>query len=245
MTRALTVKNAGKDYKSSGKTIKALSGVDLSVEKNEFVCVVGPNGCGKSTLLKIAGGILEHSSGDVNVIKKTAYLPQSPSLLPWRTIEDNMMLPAEIRKTGTKTARNKARKMLQEFDLSEFAETYPRALSGGMQQKAVLIRSVLTNPRLLLLDEPFSALDAITRVNMQSWLLDLWQKSRPAVVCVTHDIREAIFLSDTIYVMSGRPGTIKERLEVDLPRPRKHRHLHLEKAKKLEKRLNVLLGVKG
>jgi ABC-type nitrate/sulfonate/bicarbonate transport system ATPase subunit len=162
-------------------------------------------------------------------------------LLTWGSDRQKLILDQDIKRKPEKTAGKNADKLLEEFGLSEFSSYYPHALSGGMQQKVSLLRTALQAPRLMLLDEPFSALDAITRTQMQKWLLDLWQKRRPSVICVTHDIREAIFLADTIYVMSGHPGRVIKVIKTGLKRPRQSAQMHSEKAKKLEKELSRLL----
>lgn len=219
---------------------EALGPVDISVDKGEFVCLIGPNGCGKSTLLKTIAGIIEPTSGSVSSAT-VAYLPQESSLLPWRTLAANLSLPADIKGQDSKEAKTKAKKLLKEFDLHRFADFYPHTLSGGMQQKAALLRTMMQKPGLLLLDEPFSALDAITRSQMQMWLIELWAKARPAVVCVTHDVRETVLLADTIYVLSARPAMVKEKITVSLPRKNRADHMHEKRAADLQKRVNKLL----
>jgi ABC-type nitrate/sulfonate/bicarbonate transport system ATPase subunit len=221
--------------------VNALSPTDISVNKSEFLCIIGPNACGNSTLLKIIAGICEQTGGTLKSVPEAAYLPQQSSLLPWRSVRQNLLLAQDLKDKPEKTAGKNADKLLEEFGLSEFSSYYPHALSGGMQQKVSLLRTVLTDPKLMLLDEPFSALDAITRAQMQKWLLNLWQKRRPSVICVTHDIREAIFLADTIYVMSGRPGRVIKVIKTGLKRPRRAAQLYSERAKKLEKELSRLL----
>lgn len=237
MKKLLEIKGISKVYGG----VNALSATGISVNKSEFVCIIGPNGCGKSTLLKIIAGIIEPTGGTLKSVPLTAYLPQQSSLLPWRSVRQNLLLAQDLKSKPEKTAGKNADKLLEEFGLSEFSSYYPHALSGGMQQKVSLLRTALQAPRLMLLDEPFSALDAITRTQMQKWLLDLWQKRRPSVICVTHDIREAIFLADTIYVMSGHPGRVIKVIKTGLKRPRQSAQMHSEKAKKLEKELSRLL----
>ncbi|HEX5456179.1 MAG TPA: ABC transporter ATP-binding protein [Candidatus Saccharimonadales bacterium] len=237
MKKLLEISGISKNYGE----VHALSAVDLSVGKNEFVCIIGPNGCGKSTLLKIIAGISEATSGSLKSVPLAAYLPQKSSLLPWQTLRQNLLFPQKLKAAPDKKAEDRADRLLKEFGLSEFSGYYPHALSGGMQQKAALLRTVMIKPKLMLLDEPFSALDAITRAQMQKWLLDLWQKDRPSVICVTHDIREAILLADTIYVMSGRPGKVIRVIKTDMKCPRDQARMHSERAKKLEKELSSLL----
>lgn len=214
MAAQLEVKDLSKVYDEPGSALEVLSSINLTLNKDGFVAIIGPNGSGKSTLLKLIAGIEQPTAGQVTGASQAAYLPQRPSLLPWRTVEQNLMLPGEVRKTSPRPSRAKIKKLLKDFGLLEFAAFYPRALSGGMQQKVALLRTVLCDPSLLLLDEPFAALDAITRLELQQWLLDLKRRLHSSVICVTHDIREAVFLADTIYVMSQRPGRIKRKFTV-------------------------------
>jgi ABC-type nitrate/sulfonate/bicarbonate transport system ATPase subunit len=194
--------------------VEVLSAVSFALAKEEFIAIIGPNGSGKSTLLKLLAGIEAPTAGKISSAGQAAYLPQQLSLLPWRTVEQNLSLPDDVRRTSPRQSPADIRKLLKDFGLLEFAAFYPRALSGGMQQKVALLRTVLCSPSLMLLDEPFAALDAITRLELQRWLLDLKRRTRSSVVCVTHDIREAVFLADTIYVLSQRPGRIKRKFSV-------------------------------
>ena len=241
MPSTLTVRNVGKTYKANGNETSALSNVNLEVKPREFVSVIGPNGSGKSTLLKIIADILQTSSGTVAMAGVPAYMPQDHALLPWRTVEENLLLPCDVKRIPRETMRGKVRGLLNEFGLEKYARRYPASLSGGTRQKITLLRAVLQDNALLLLDEPFAPLDAITRLETQTWLMALLEKTRSSVLLITHDIREAIYLSDTIYVLSSGPGTIRERLTVHLPRPRNHSHLQTRDALELEKRLFSLL----
>ena len=231
MSSVLRVSDLSKVYTAQNKSITALSRIDISVNSGEFVAIIGPNGSGKSTLLKIIAGILPPSTAAVaDWPSEQSYLPQGNSLLPWRTVEENLYLEADVKNISREKIKSRAEKLLKEFGLLEFASLYPSSLSGGMQQKLALIRSVLYNPSLLLLDEPFAALDALTRIEAQQWLLRLWQKNKPSVILVTHDVKEAVFLADTIYVLSSRPGKIKKKFTVDK-----------KQSDKLEKQLFSLL----
>ncbi|MDP3965232.1 MAG: ABC transporter ATP-binding protein [bacterium] len=241
MPSILTVRNVGKTYKANGNETSALSNVNLEVRPGEFVSVIGPNGSGKSTLLKIIADIIQTSSGTVAMAGVPAYMPQDHALLPWRTVEENLLLPCDVKGMPRKHVRGKVRGLLNEFGLEQYARRYPASLSGGTRQKIALLRAVLQDNALLLLDEPFAPLDAITRLETQTWLLSLVEKTHSSVLLITHDIREAIYLSDTIYVLNPRPGTIKEKLPVPLPRPRNHGHLQTRDALELEKRLFSLL----
>jgi len=241
MSAQLTVHGLSKLYEAGKKKIHALSGINLEVNAGEFVSVIGQNGSGKSTLLKIIAGVVAPTSGTVVQGGATSYMPQDHALLPWRTVEENLLLPSDIRNIPRESMRKKVGDLLAEFGMSEYAGLYPASLSGGMRQKIALLRTALQNHPLLLLDEPFAPIDAITRLEMQSWLLSLVGKMHASVLLITHDIREAIFLSDTIYVL-GRSGTIKEKIAVPLRSPRTHEHLQTPEALALERKLRSLLA---
>lgn len=218
----LKLKNVTKVYTQASRSVRALSAITLTLRPEECVVIIGPNGSGKSTLLKLVAGIEQPTSGTITTPVQPAYLPQRPSLLPWRTVEQNLLLPHDVQKIVPRPSSDDIRKLLKDFGLLEFRAFYPHALSGGMQQKVALLRSVLTSPSLLLLDEPFASLDAITRLELQRWLLELKRKTRSSLVCVTHDIPEAILLADTLYVMSERPGRIKQKFTIPQKRSEQH-----------------------
>ena len=213
----------------------AVEAITLRAEPGEFIAIVGPSGCGKSTFMKLATGLRMPSKGTVLIdgrqvsgpLKITGMAFQSSSLLPWRTTLDNVLLPLEIVephrsnfRSQRATFADKARKLLQSVGLGGYEDKFPWQLSGGMQQRASICRALVHEPKMLLLDEPFGALDAFTREDLWCVLRDLWSAQRFTVVLVTHDLREAAFLADTVYVMSKRPGRIVARREIDLPRPR-------------------------
>ncbi len=245
----LSVQGVTKTYQDRRKIVEALSPIDLAVAQGEFVTMIGPSGCGKSTLFNIIAGVDEPTSGTVaidgNAKSKRAglsgYMPQQPLLLPWRTVEENVLLGLDVRRVPRKQAQQDALELLKRFGLADFAQNYPTTLSGGMRQRVALLRTVLFNPSFLLLDEPFGALDALTRLSLQMWLLDLWQSLHASVLFITHDVREALLLSDRIYVLSARPARVLRVVEVDLPRPRRQEHLALERAVRLEQELVDLL----
>lgn len=224
----LTISALGVTYATRGGPLRALDRVDLSIAEGEFVTVLGPSGCGKSTLLKIVAGLLAPSEGTVEVGGKRVRGPQAEvgivfqqaTLLPWKTVLENVLVP--IRALGRPTAdyRDKAMDLLRLVGLASFADNYPSELSGGMQQRVGIARGLMNDPRLLLMDEPFSALDAMTRERMAAELQGIWMKTGKAVLFITHSIQEAITLSDKIVVLSERPGRVVEVLSVDLPRPR-------------------------
>ena len=210
--------------------VLAVQGVDFAVHAAEFLTIVGPSGCGKSTLLNIIAGLDEPTSGRILVDGASitgrqryfGYMFQKDLLFPWRRVRDNVAIGLEVLGTPRAEARARALDILRRFDLDAFAEKYPAQLSGGMRQRVALMRTLLCEREILLLDEPFGALDALTRSIMQEWLLGIWEKDHRTVIFITHDIEEAVFLSDRILTMSARPGRIKGEVTVDLPRPRDH-----------------------
>jgi ABC-type nitrate/sulfonate/bicarbonate transport system ATPase subunit len=212
--------------------VTALAGLDATIARGEFVTVVGPSGCGKSTLFNIVAGLEEPDAGGVlrfegrschaaDLLGQVSFMPQRDLLLPWRNVVDNAILALEVEGVPRLKARAKALQMLPEFGLTGFEAQYPHQLSGGMRQRVALMRTFLFERDLMLLDEPFGALDALTRAMMQRWLLDVWQKYRRTILFITHDVDEAIFLGDRVLVMTARPGSVKLEQVVDLPRPRK------------------------
>ncbi|MDO8211698.1 ABC transporter ATP-binding protein [Conexibacter sp. CPCC 206217] len=230
MALPITFEHVDKRYAlKSGASLTALSDATLSLREGTFTTIVGPSGCGKSTLLHIAAGLVPYEEGSVRIGDEFVERPnpnvgmmfQSPVMLPWRTVIKNLMLPFELLKLSDEKAyRERAHRMLSTVGIDQFADAYPRELSGGMQQRAALARVLLTSPQVLLLDEPFSALDEFTRESLNMELLSLWAELLPTVCLVTHNISEAVMLSDTIVVMSARPGRIIGEIEVPLPRPR-------------------------
>ncbi|WP_048428552.1 ABC transporter ATP-binding protein [Methylobacterium indicum] len=213
-------------------TVKALSGLSARVGRGEFVTVVGPSGCGKSTLFNIVAGLEEPDPGGAlrfegrschaaDLLGRVSFMPQRDLLLPWRNVIDNAILALEIEGRPRKEARAEAMRMLPEFGLAGFEAQYPHQLSGGMRQRVALMRTFLFERDLMLLDEPFGALDALTRALMQRWLLDVWQRHRRTILFITHDVDEAIFLGDRVLVMTARPGALKLEQRIDLPRPRR------------------------
>ncbi len=224
----LKIDNVYKEYEGrNGKTV-ALNGVNLDIKENEFICVVGPSGCGKSTLLNIIAGLLEPTSGaaylDGKKIEGTGVergvVFQQYALFPWRTVLKNVMFPLEMRKTPKAEAEEIARKYIKSVGLEGFENSYPKELSGGMRQRVAIARAYAANPEVLLLDEPFGALDAQTRVQLQTELLETWQKEKKTCFFITHDVDEAIILAQRVIIMSARPGRIKKIVDIDIPYPR-------------------------
>jgi ABC-type nitrate/sulfonate/bicarbonate transport system ATPase subunit len=213
--------------------MKVLKGISLEAGNEEFVSILGPSGCGKSTLFEIISGLLKPDEGIVSIdgmdfrgkTGRVSYMPQKDLLLPWKKIIDNVGLPLILKGKSQGEARRIAYDYFDAFGLSGFEYAYPIQLSGGMKQRAALLRTYLFASDIMLLDEPFGALDAITRSKIHVWLLDIWEKFKPTVLFITHDIDEAIFLSDRIYILSERPATIKEVIHVSIKRPRSKKTL--------------------
>lgn len=226
---AVSVRNASKSFaRSDLPPVEAIDDISLDVALGEFVVIVGPSGCGKSTLLNIIAGLAEPDIGSVSLqgddnaerIGRVAYMHQIDLLLPWRNVLSNATLGLEIAGIPRADADAKATELAQRFGIADFLNAYPATLSGGMRQRVALLRAVLPDRDVLLLDEPFKALDAITRAELQRWLSDVLDRTNRATVMVTHDVEEALMLGDRVLVMSPRPGRILLELDVDLPRPR-------------------------
>ncbi len=217
-----------KTFRSDAGDITALEGINFDVAPQEFISIVGPSGCGKSTLLRCLGGLITPSDGEVRIggdlvtapDERIGYVFQRAVLLPWRRVIDNVMLPFEIMRRPTSEDRYKAHEVLEMVGLGDYLKHRPGELSGGMQQRVSVARALAVEPSILLMDEPFGALDAQTREQMNLELLRIWRESQTTVVFVTHDIGEALFLSDRVMVMSARPGRVQDVIDVDLARPR-------------------------
>jgi ABC-type nitrate/sulfonate/bicarbonate transport system ATPase subunit len=226
--RNVEAREVQKVFRVDGRLVTALSGVSIRAGMGEFVVLIGPSGCGKSTLLNIVCGLMEPDSGEVlldgrPVRDRTGlfgYMLQKDLLLPWRTVLENAILGPEIAGLDIRAAREEAHGLLPLFGLEGFQNSYPATLSGGMRQRAALLRTFLCRKEVMLLDEPFGALDALTRRQLQQWLLEVWRGFRQTIIFVTHDVDEAVYLADRVYVMTPRPGRIRLDLEIPLPRPR-------------------------
>lgn len=222
------MRNVGVTYASARGSVVALDDVSFDLGEAEFVSILGPSGCGKSTLLKCVAGLEKPTTGTITIGGAALSGPpeglgvvfQRDILLDWRTVLDNVLLVAEFQKRDIEALRPEARRILARFGLEAFADRYPWELSGGMRQRASICRALLTDPSLLLMDEPFGALDAMTRDDLNIELARLWQETRKTVMFITHSIAEAVFLSDRVVVMSRNPGRIVEIIDIDLPRPR-------------------------
>jgi len=230
----LSVEGVSKEYHVRGKKVLALDSIDLAVAQGEFVTVVGPSGCGKSTLLNLIVGLLRSSSGRIlfrgdpinGICTEIGYVTQKDNLLPWRTLIENVEIALEIRGIENSARRQRAEELIGQVGLSGFEDHYPHELSGGMRQRANIIRTLIYDPELILMDEPFGPLDAQTRVVLQDQLLKLWLASRKTIVFITHDLVEAITLADRVVLMTSRPGRIKSIENVTIPRPRNVFQIH-------------------
>jgi ABC-type nitrate/sulfonate/bicarbonate transport system ATPase subunit len=224
----LQVDGLSKNFSRGRDQLRVLQGISLDAHEGEFIAIIGPSGCGKSTIFNILAGLIYPDGGNIflegqkvqNLRGRMAYMQQKDLLLPWRNTLDNAILGIEIQGRPKNLARQEARELLKIFELEGFEDRYPQELSGGMRQRVALMRTILCKKDILLLDEPFGALDAITRRIMQRWLLSIWGQFGPTVLLVTHDVDEALLLADRIYVMTARPASIKGSLQVELGRPR-------------------------
>jgi NitT/TauT family transport system ATP-binding protein len=228
----IVFQNVSKSFKSAGSRMLALDGVNLKIGEREFVSILGESGCGKTTLLRIAAGLVKPSSGQITIDGRPVKRPgremgfvfQQPVLLEWRTVLENILLPIEIFGLDTKEYRGKALELIHLMGLAGFEAHFPLQLSGGMQQRVAIARALIFSPSVLLMDEPFGALDAITREQMNSELLKVWSATSCTALFITHDIAEAAFMSDRVVLLGSRPGRVKRIFDIDLPRPRTLEH---------------------
>lgn len=225
--------------------LKILDELSFSVRPGEFISILGVSGSGKSTIFRLITGLDKPLAGDITLegninedrLGKVGYMPQQDLLLPWRTILENAYLPLEIKGIDKQTAYKQIKSLLREFGLEGTDDKYPSELSGGMKQRVAFLRAVLSGNPLLLLDEPFSALDAITKLSMQEWLLDQWRKRQSTILFITHDVDEALFLSDRIFLLKNKPVTAIEEIEIPLHRERTRTDLHHPEMLELKERL--------
>lgn len=244
-------RHISKTFKGKDRAVSALEDVSFQVLPGEFITIIGASGSGKSTLFNLAVGLLEPDVGEIlidgekplNRAGKLGYMPQRDLLLPWRSVLDNMLIPSEIQGISKEQSRKKAIEMLPHFGLKTFENEYPSTLSGGMRQRAALLRTWLTGRSTLLLDEPFGALDALTRKVLQNWLLKVWQEFERTIMFITHDVEEAVYLADRVVVLSARPGKIKRDIKINLPRPRHHSIIAEPEFGYLARELLIELGV--
>ncbi len=234
MAPLLTLEAVKKEFHVRGKTVLALDNINLALEEGEFVTVVGPSGCGKSTLLNLIVGLLQASSGRIlfrdrpinGINPEIGYVTQKDNLLPWRTLLENVEIALEIRGVEKSQRRRRAEELIGRVGLNSFETHYPHELSGGMRQRANIIRTLIYDPELILMDEPFGPLDAQTRIVLQGQLLKLWYASKKTIVFITHDLVEAITLADRVVMMTSRPGRVKDVATVPIARPRDVYRIH-------------------
>ncbi|MEW6287708.1 MAG: ABC transporter ATP-binding protein [Chloroflexota bacterium] len=240
-TPILTIRNLTTVFPDENGGLRALRDVSFDVHPREFICVLGPSGSGKTTLLRIVAGLLQPTDGQVTFARRQqpriGMVFQQANLMPWRTVIQNIMLPLEIHGVGNHAAQKKAREMIELVGLQGFEDSLPRDLSGGMAQRVAIARALIHDPDLLLLDEPFGSLDALTRERMWTELSRIWQARQKTVIMVTHSISESLFLADRVLVLTQRPGTLKLDLNVDLPRPRRDEMRYTAHFGKLARRL--------
>ena len=227
---SLELKNLCKTYADGveGETVEALKDINLAVKSGEFLSVIGPSGCGKTTMLRVISGLEEPSSGDVLINGERLIEPwlqvgfvfQEYALFPWRTVSENIEFGLELKDIPRKERRERALSYIYKFGMKGFEDKYPKELSGGMKQRVAIARTLINDPAIILMDEPFGSLDSQTRNVLQEFLFDVWQSSQKTVIFVTHNIDEAVFLSQRIVGFSKRPGSIKSSIEIDIPKPR-------------------------
>ena len=228
LTPKVVIKDVKKVYEGRNGPVVALNGANLEIQDNEFICVVGPSGCGKSTLLNILAGLLEPTSGEILVDGKPVegtsvdrgVVFQQYALFPWLTVKKNVEFGLKLQKKSKEECEAIAMKYIKMVGLEKFTNSYPKELSGGMKQRVAIARAYAVNPSLLLMDEPFGALDAQTRTQLQTELLKTWEEEKKTCFFITHDVEEAILLASRVVVMSARPGRIKEVIDIDIPYPR-------------------------
>jgi NitT/TauT family transport system ATP-binding protein len=245
----LEVKGLGKTFASAQGKVVALNDISFKTHRRELVCVIGPSGCGKSTLIRILAGLENHTSGEVLLDGKPVNGPgpergmvfQGYTLFPWLTVKKNLMFGLEMNNIGHDAAEAEARQWLDLLGLTKFANAYPHQLSGGMKQRVAIGRALANKPRILLMDEPFGALDAQTRIKMQNHLLEIWRNIDITILFITHDLDEAVLLADRILVLKAHPGEIQELIEVPVPRPRSALQINSPEFQATKRRLEQLI----
>ena len=250
-TPRIELRHVSKIFSGIDRAVPALKDVSLQVMPGEFVTIIGASGSGKSTLFNLCVGLLEPDDGEILIDGETpdnragmvGSMPQRDLLLPWRSVLANVVIALEIQGASKEESRQKALEMLPHFGLEAFENEYPSALSGGMRQRAALLRTWLMGRSTLLLDEPFGALDALTRKELQNWLLGVWQEFERTVMFITHDVEEAVYLADRVIVLTARPGKIQRELKIDLPRPRRQKMIAEPEFGELVRGLLAELGI--
>ena len=243
---ALMLRHVGVDFNDRNGFLEVIRDLHTPVRAREYLCVLGPSGCGKSTLLRVLAGLLKPTRGSVQFpsgeAPRVGLVFQDSNLMPWRRVRENITLPLELRGVPAEEAARRAREMIELVGLQAFTDVWPASLSGGMAQRVAIARALIQDPDLLLLDEPFGSLDALTREKMGAELLRIWQARRKTVLMVTHSISESLLLSDRVLVFTPRPGRISLDLRVDLPRPRNEDMRYTARFGELERRLRAAIG---
>lgn len=247
----IVIQNVSKSFTKDGRKVNVLENINLQVNKGEFVSLLGPSGCGKSTLLKIIGGLLDPSSGQLLINqenvkgpkKNIGFMFQKAVLLPWRTVEENLILPVELAKGDLQAAKKRVNELLELVGLKGYEKYYTKELSGGMQQRISLARTLMNDPDILLLDEPFGALDEFTRETLNFSLMDIAEKSGKTVILVTHNISEAVLMSDRVVVMGINPGHVLDNIEIEIPKPRTDQVMAMKQYADYVLHIRELLGV--
>jgi NitT/TauT family transport system ATP-binding protein len=230
----ISISRVGHVFRTKGRRVQALLETDLQIKQREFITIVGPSGCGKSTLMNLIVGLFPASTGEIlyhgrrhtGVNRSVGYVTQADNLYPWRTLRKNIEFPLELRGVPVRERRERSQRLIHRVGLSGFEDSYPHELSGGMRQRANIVRTLAYEPEVILMDEPFGPLDAQTRLILQNQLLELWQEERKTIFFITHDLGEAVALADRVAVMSARPGRIKAIAPVPIPRPRNLFEIH-------------------
>jgi NitT/TauT family transport system ATP-binding protein len=230
----ISIERVGHIFRAKGRRVQALLETDLKINEGEFLTIVGPSGCGKSTLMNLIVGLFPATSGEIlyrgkrhsGVNRSIGYVTQADNLYPWRTLRKNIEFPLELRGVPARERHERSHHLIRRVGLSGFEDSYPHELSGGMRQRANIIRTLAYEPEVILMDEPFGPLDAQTRLILQNQLLDLWQEEKKTIIFITHDLGEAVALADRVVVMSARPGRIKTIASVPIPRPRDLFEIH-------------------
>lgn len=235
--QVISLKNITKSF--DGNII--LKDISIDVNRGEFVSILGPSGCGKSTLFNIITGLTNMDSGNISVLGDIGYMQQKDLLLPWKTIMENVVLPLDIKGSNKKASREKAAKYIELMGLSGYENKYPYELSGGMKQRASFLRTFLSSEEIMLLDEPFGALDSITRESLQKWILNMKKAVERTILFITHDIEEAVFLSDSIYVLGSKPGIVKKKLNLEFYKDDKEKRLFSSEVLDYKKEIIKLL----
>jgi putative hydroxymethylpyrimidine transport system ATP-binding protein len=250
LSNLLSVSNLSYSFQNEDKELHVFTNLSLDIKRGEFVSIIGASGSGKSTLFKVISGLLDPTGGQISLTNESAenrlgtvgYMPQKDLLLPWRTVMENILLPLEISKGNKKQKQEEIREWLSKFELISFENAYPHELSGGMKQRVAFLRSIISAKDLLLLDEPFGALDSLTKRKMHKWLLDLWEDLQKTILFITHDLEEALLLSDRIYILPKKSENVLKEVKVNFLRPRSTEIIYQSEFIHVRKELECLIN---